>query len=42
MYAFAERITDWLIHGYHADEICSKIRMCVPGFFDDVNRAEQA
>ena len=28
MYSFSERITDWLIHGYHADEICTKIRMC--------------
>ena len=35
MYAFSERIADWLMHGYHADEICSKLRMCIPGFFDD-------
>jgi len=34
MYAFAERIADWLMHGYYVDEICEKIRLCSPGFFD--------
>jgi len=34
MYAFAEQITDWLMHGYYVDEICEKIRVCSPGFFD--------
>jgi len=34
--AFAERIADWLMHGYYVDEICEKIRVCEPGFFDVV------
>lgn len=34
LYAFAERVTDFLIHGYYVDEVCEKIRLCEPGFFD--------
>jgi hypothetical protein len=34
MFAYAERITDWFMHGYYADEICEKIKLCAPGFFD--------
>jgi hypothetical protein len=34
LYAFAERVTDWLMHGYHVDEICTKISLCAAGFFD--------
>lgn len=34
MFAFAERIADWLMHGYYPDEICEKIKLCKPGFFD--------
>jgi len=34
IYAFAERIADWLLHGYYVDEICERIKLCDAGFFD--------
>ena len=33
-YAYAEVIVDYFLHGYHVDEICTKARLCKPGFFD--------
>lgn len=31
---YAERVADWLMHGYYAEEICEKLRQCPAGFFD--------
>lgn len=34
MFAKAEEITDMMLHGYSSDEICLRIRQCLPGWFD--------
>lgn len=41
MYAYAEQITDWFIHGYHIDEICLKLRLCPATFFEDPPNVDQ-
>jgi len=36
LYAHAPKLTELMMHGYQADEICESVRLCFDGFFDAV------